>query len=178
VPALSSCANDIFGLQLSYTQTGGLTAQVARTLNLPTQVQAAVTAALNGNGTAVYGKTANGGLELLIYGSGSGTKSSTSVAVNSASLCYLQLPSNQPAPTSSEAALTLLKATFPGVPQRAPYGTTTMKGGYLFLLATAHPVPGSTATAAQSLALASVVSKQGLLLSGLSAIGTYSITGA
>lgn len=173
VPALSACASDIFGLSLSYSESGGLSAEVARSLSIPNPAKEVVSATLSASGTAIYGKTSGGGLETLAYGKGAGSGGDVSVAVSKASLCYLQLPSTQPKPTSAEAALSLLKATFPGVPQRSAYSARSSAGGYVFTLKTTHPVKGSNETTAQGLMLVAYSSQGKLVLGALSGTGTY-----
>ncbi len=174
VPALSACASDIFGLNLTYTQSGGMTANVVRNLTIPTTSKSIVSASITAKVTSVYGRTSNNGLETLVYGSGSGSSADASVAVSQASLCYLQFTSTQAAPTTADEALALLKSAFPGVPQRAPYVNKSSTSGYVFALATSHPVSGTDQTVAQALMLTAVKNSKGqLILGALSGTGTY-----
>ena len=175
LPALSACASDTFGLNLSYSKSGGANAQIMRTLNIPTQSQGTITAAISANATALYGVTTNSGAEVLVYGSGSATGTNAAVTVSSASLCYLQFTSTQAAPTSADAALALLKTTFPGVPQKSPYLTVQSgRGGYAFYIITKHPVKGSTQTSAEAILLTATPAGQGkLLLSATVGTGVY-----
>jgi hypothetical protein len=177
IPALSACACDIFGLSLAYTKAGGLSGQIVRTLSIPTPAQGTISAAINANGTALYGLTNNSGVQTLVYGSGSASAGNVSVTISQGSLCYLQFISTQAPPANKDAALALLKSTFPGVPQQAPYVATATKTGYAFYIATVRPVSGTTQKQTQAILLTVISNANGkLLLSATSGIGTYSST--
>jgi hypothetical protein len=173
--ALSTCASNIFGLTLTYTKSGGANATIMRSLAIPTKSQGTLTGVITADATAVYGLTNNSGVEVLVYGSGSASGTNASLDVSTASLCYLQFTRTQAAPASADAALALLKSTFPGVPQKTPYVTVQSgKGGYLFYIATKHVVQGSTQTTAQAIMLAATPTANGkLILSATSGTGTY-----
>ncbi|GAB4125626.1 MAG: hypothetical protein Fur005_17770 [Roseiflexaceae bacterium] len=174
VPALSACASDIFGVSVTYTKSGGLTSTIARTLTVPTESKGTITATINAGATAVYGQTSPTGLQTLAYASGGGT-ADVSVQVSQASLCYLQFNRSDSLPTDEAAALALLKATFPGVPQEREYTSKTIKNGYSFYLTTTRPVKGSDQFTSQAIVLTVVKgAKAGqMIVSATSGTGTY-----
>lgn len=174
LPALNACASDIFGLSLTYTKSGGLTADVARSLNIPTTSGGTVTGSINAKATAVYGLTNNSGTQTVTYGLGAGSAKDVSISVSQASLCYLQFTSGNALPSSQDDALALLKSTFPGVPQRAPYVAKKTSTGYVFTLVAKHQVAGTDQQTAQAIVLTVTKTSKGKLIVGaLSGTGSY-----
>ncbi|MBW7882278.1 MAG: hypothetical protein H3C34_06540 [Caldilineaceae bacterium] len=171
LPALEACASNIFGLELSYSKTGGLSVQIARALKIPTTVSGEIDA----DATAVYGVTTNQGVEAVIYGSGYGANSDIEVAVSTASLCSLQFTRMESWPATEDDALALLKATYPGVPQNKSYDVAaSTSNSYAFTLVTTHPIPGTGELTTQALILSVTRGRDGqVLLSAISGTGTY-----
>jgi hypothetical protein len=176
VPALNACVQDLFGVSATFVKTGGLTASLAKQLNVPSSVAAAASsAAVNGTGTAVYGVTSAKGVAVAVTGAGSGAGDSAAIAVSQASLCSLQLPATQPWPADAGAAQALLLATFPGLPQDAGYTAKSAAKSYSFYVSATRPIPGSGGQlTTQAVLLTAVKLRNGsLLLSGVSGVGDY-----
>ena len=168
--ALTACSQGIFGVNLTFTRSGGLTGQMARSLNLPEVVGAAIAA----NGTAVYGVAADRSVVAVVMGGGSASNADVAVQVSTASLCTVQMARSQPWPGDEAAALATLLATFPGAPQNAEYTPAASSGSYAFSAVTTRPVPstGTLTTQGVILAMTKAGSSQALL-SALSGTGEY-----
>lgn len=169
--ALTACSQGIFGVNLTFTRSGGLTGQMARTLNLPEVVGAAIAV----NGTAVYGVAADRSVVAVVIGSGSAANADIAVQVNTASLCTVQMTRSQTWPADTDAALATLLAAFPGAPQSATnYQPTTASGSYFFSAVTTRPILSTGALTTQGVGLAMTrASRSQVLLSALSGTGEY-----
>lgn len=168
--ALTACSQGIFGVNLTFTRSGGLTGQMARTLNLPEVVGAAIAA----NGTAVYGIAADRSVVAVVMGSGSASNADVAVQVDTASLCTVQMLRNQTWPGDADAALATLFTAFPGAPQSAEYTPTTASSSYAFSAVTTRPIlsTGTLTTQGVVLAMTKASSSQ-MLLSALSGTGEF-----
>ena len=168
--ALTACSQGIFGVNLTFTRSGGLTGQMARSLNLPEVVGAAIAA----NGTAVYGVAADRSVVAVVMGGGSASSADVAVQVNTASLCTVQLLRTQVWPGDAGAALATLLVTFPGAPQSAEYTPTTSSSSHAFSAVTTRPVlsTGTLTTQGVILAMTKASSSQALL-SAISGTGEY-----
>lgn len=167
---LTACSQGIFGVHLTFTRSGGLTGQMARTLHLPEVVGAAIAA----NGTAVYGVTADRSVVAVVMGSGSASNADAVVQVNAASLCTVQMLRTQARPGDADAALATLLAAFPGAPQDAAYTPADATGGYAFSALTTRPIPSTGTLTAQGVVLAMTkASSSQALLSAVSGTGEF-----
>ena len=168
--ALTACSQGIFGVNLTFTRSGGLTGQMARSLNLPEVVGAAIAA----NGTAVYGVAADRSVVAVVLGSGSASNADVAVQVNTASLCTVQMLRNQAWPGDEATALATLLTAFPGAPQSAEYTPAAASGSYAFSAITTRPVPSTGTLTTQGVILAMTkASSSQALLSALSGTGEY-----
>lgn len=167
---LTACSQGIFGVNLTFTHSGGLTGQMTRSLNLPEVVGAAIAA----NVTAVYGVAADRSVVAVVMGSGSASNADVAVQVNTASLCTVQILRNQAWPGDADVALATLLAVFPGAPQSAEYTPAAASSSYAFSVVTTRPVPSTGTLTTQGVVLAMTkASSSQALLSAISGTGEY-----
>lgn len=168
--ALTTCSASIFGVNLTFARSGGLTGQMARSLKLPEAVGTAIAA----NGAAVYGIATDRSVVVVVTGSGSASNADVALQVNTASLCTVQLLRAQSWPGDEATALAALLAAFPGAPQNADYTPVASSSGYAFSTVTTRPVLSTGTLTTQGVVLALTIASGGqALLSALSGTGEY-----